>query len=163
MLSGSFSGAATGSLSVSNTLDAEYEIFQASKRSFTIRGILAQDLSSQQTKYSYIGMGKRYYFKSKGNSFISASESAQITSQPKWRYYAGGDVGVAHVLVRTFGDVLSATGSVIDFGVHVGTIMQTSKNFGIEAQFGYTMGFGISSISIGSTTMRFLLGGAFFF
>lgn len=159
MVSGSYSATnVAGSFGVPTSLDFELELFSSARASWVARSIIAHDLSTALLRYAYAGFARRWYLSSTGMSFDSSDNVTSITTTPRWRYYAGADLGVASVIVKTFGTVLTQTSALIDYGGHLGAIYQVSKSTGIEAQFGYTMGLGFSSVSVGGTSTRMLFG-----
>ena len=163
MVSGNFGGAVSGSFSVTNSMDFDYEIFSATKRSWVLRSIMAYDLTEARLMYAYTGVGRRFYIKSNGMMFDDAQGGNRVSAVPKMRYYLGFDAGISQVVVKTFGTVLQASSALLDLGGHAGLIYQVSKAVGVDAQFGYTIGQGFSSVTVGAKTMRVLLGVSYFF
>jgi hypothetical protein len=160
---GSFSGSVTGDFGVANSIDMDYEIFSASKRSTILRTIICQDLSAARLVYAYAGVGKRYYFKSSGAEWDNSEGGSRVYSVPKRRYYYGIDLGISQVVVKTFGPVLQASSAMFDLGGNLGIIQQLSKSVGLEAQAGVAYGIGFSSVSVSAITERLLVGVSYFF
>ena len=161
-VSGSYSGPVSGTFSVSNSLDFEGEFFTAPKTSWTFRSILAHDLSAGRMMYAYAGVGHNWYLWSDRVKMDAPDGATSFSSIPRWRYYIGADIGISQAIVYTYSPVLQAVSVLIDFGGHCAVIYQVNRSFGIEGQFGYTMGFGFSSVSVGATTNRFLFGVSYY-
>lgn len=163
MVSGSFSGLnISGSFSVPMSIDVGYEVFSSAKKSTIFRGILSNDLTTSTIAYSYVGVGRRFYFNSTGMGFESSDDFNQISIIPKRRYYAGIELGSSQVMVKQFGPTLQTQSSLIDFGANVGTIFQVSRTVGIDAQLGLGFGYGFSAVSVSGTITKFLLGVTYF-
>jgi hypothetical protein len=166
LLSGSYStsdSSLAGSYSVATTFDLEYEAFLDARGSFLLRATFAQDLATSRLMYSYAGVGRRWYFGSTGMATSSQDGTVQAVILPRWRYFAGGDLGVSQVVVKTFGTVLQANSALVELGGHVGTIYQVSRSVGIEAYGGATLGLGFSAIAVGARSLRAFLGASYYF
>lgn len=153
------------SFSVSNSLDAEIEHFTSTRSSWILRTMFAYDLSKAQMMYAYTGIGKRWYFWSDGMEFGASDGDSSVTTSVKRRYYVTAEAGLAEVLVETIGSpsVLDISTADYEIGANVGVIQQMSRNWGLEAQVGYGYGFGFSSVAVGGTILRVLLGVAVYF
>lgn len=163
MLNGKYSGIFEGDFQVSSALDLEFEFFVANDGSVIFRLTQAMDNPDSRPFYTYAGSGFRKYWRSKGMSSTQAAEGVIIESIPKWRFYVGGDMGIAQVLVRSFGPNVQSVANMLDVGLNVGTIFQVSKKFGLEAHAGATYGYGISSTPTNGSTIRMLFGASYYF
>jgi hypothetical protein len=168
MLSGNYSQAADNindSFSVSNSLDAELEHFTSTRGSWILRTMFAYDLGKAQMMYAYTGIGKRWYFWSDGMEFGASNGSESISTSVRRRYYVTAEGGLAEVLVKTIGqgNLLAIPTADYEFGANFGVIQQMSRNWGLEAQLGYALGFGFSSVAVGGSILSFLLGVAVYF
>ena len=144
-------------------MDIEYEIFKGSRKSLIFRVLLDFDTLNSRVQYGVAGMGNRYYFGSNGMSFDVADHETSIIQQPTKRFYFGWDAGVGNVILRSFGQTLTANSVTLDVGGAAGFIYQFSHSIGLDLQVGYTYGYGFSNIAATTTTTRILFGGAFYF
>lgn len=163
MLTGSFSGTFEGDFEVPAAVDVDYELFVANDGSVVFRFLQGLDNPDSIPFYTYAGTGYRYYWNSKGPSTIQKGDGLFIESIPRVRYYLGMDLGIAQVLVKSFGPNVQSVANMLDAGINVGAIYQLNKNFGLEAQGGYSVGYGISSTPVNGNTQRLLLGGSYYF
>jgi hypothetical protein len=147
-----------GGFMVVPSFDLEVEVFDNSKKSYLARTIIALDLADGKMKYNYLGVGMRTYFKGVGISRSFITEKTRIRTIPKRRMYYGFDLGFSRVSVVSFGSVLSAVSTGIDFGGHGGYIKQLNENWGISAQFGMSYAFGISTVSASGINIKVLSG-----
>ena len=160
MISASFSGPQIGSgtFSLPNGIDLEGEYFNNSHRSTVVRTIFGIDQQAATTRYSYTGLGQRYYFSSQGLRQNFTSDGIIVTSVPKWRFYSGVDVGLSQVLAVRINPLLGTYASFFETSVCAGSIYQVSKNFGVELHLGYGMGFSYTNVAATMSTLRMSLG-----
>ncbi len=164
ILTGDYNGAFKGNWDVGNAFDLEYEFFVANDGAFLFRFIQALDMPDSTPFYTYAGFGFRHYFKSgKGTFNEQESNGIYISVKPKYRFYGGIDAGVAQVIVKSFGPNVQSVANMIDANLNLGAIYQINDKFGLEAQVGYSGGFGISSTPTNGSTERYFLGGTYFF
>jgi hypothetical protein len=163
MIEGSYAGVFSGSFRVNLAFDIGTEYHVASDGSVLVRFIQALDSPDSVPFYTYAGTGMRYYFKGRGSYVVQSDETTFISSRPKWRTYMGGELGIAQVIVKSFGPVIQSVANMLETGGNVGAIYQISEKIGIEAQIGGTLGYGISSTSVSGSTFRIFLGGTYFF
>ncbi|OFZ18442.1 MAG: hypothetical protein A2X94_00415 [Bdellovibrionales bacterium GWB1_55_8] len=154
----SYTGPISNSYSVPATFDFEYEHFVSPTFSYAARSIFAYDFSAARLMYGYAGLGMRRYIYSTGMSFDSSNEGAKISIQPRFQYYIGGDAGISQVVVKTHGTVLQTNSALMDFSACGGAIYKAWRAFGLEAQLGYSMGFGFSSVAVSESHLRFFMG-----
>ena len=160
---GQYSGTFEGEFEVFMALDLDYELFLSNDGSVIFRFIQALDDPDTVPFYTYAGAGYRYYWKSKGPITIQQGDGLFIESVPKLRYYSGIDLGVAQVLTKSFGPNVQSVSNMTDIGVNVGAIYQVSRDFGVEAHAGASLGYGFSSTPVNGRTQRLLLGGTYYF
>ncbi len=163
MVSGSFVGSTsvgdvTGNFSTIMALDLEGEYHQSSKKSLISQTTLAMDDSSGALNYVYLGFGQKYYFNSRGNPLNNWTDNVSLTVTPRIRYFANWDLGISRVLIEKKTESLSSQADLLDYGVSGGLIRSFGKNWGVEAQLGYSCGFPISSIAIESSVIKVLIG-----
>jgi hypothetical protein len=165
-ISGNFSGSeATGSFSSVTSLDAEYEKFYSNQSSFLLRLATSYESSESRLVYLYTGAGWRHYFWSTGRPYDVSDSQTHVTMASRWRYYFGLDAGLSQVSVTTAAPapVEETNSTVIEAGGNFGLIYQVSKNVGLEAEPGMTVGLGFSSVPVGGTATRILFGMSYFF
>ena len=85
-----------------------------------------------------------------------------MISKPKWRFFAGWDFGISQIILEEVGPALTVISTLIDVGGHVGAIYQISKNWGFEGKFGYSFGYGFSTVAVSGSVMSALGGVSFF-
>ena len=165
VIQGAYSGASIESRSfmVPTSVDLEVEAFVDRDEAFTLRAIMAMEMSNNRVNYTYAGAGKTYYLGARGRKELKSEKAVQISMIPKTRYYWGYSAGIAQVLAIPFGLVLSAYSTTIDASVGSGVIYQITPNMGIEGHFGIGMGYGFSTVTVTGTTMRALVGVTYFF
>jgi hypothetical protein len=163
-ISGSFSGASSGDFSVPSALNTEIEFIYDPKLSLILRNIIAFDATTSKNVYSLTSIGQRNYWRGSNLPLeINDKNGNKYTFRPKQRFYFGWDVGVSQAVITSLGPVLDAVSTMFDFGVNTGFIHQLGDNWGLEAQLGYTQTFGFSSVSVNGSTMRLLVGVAFYY
>jgi hypothetical protein len=163
-ISGSFSGATSGDFAVSQALNAEIEFINTPKTSFMFRNIIAFDPETSKNVYSVTSLGQRFYWLGSALPVdVTDINGSKYTIIPKRRFYYGYDVGISQAVIASLGPVLDAVSTMIDLGAYTGMNYQMGQNWGIEAQVGYSKTFGISSVSVNGSTLRFLLGTSFFY
>lgn len=163
MVSASFSGPQSGSISVPMSLGYEYEMIKNSKQSFVLENIVAIDAADSKTKYNAVHLGQRYYLFSSNYSNQKTEEFNAFKIKPKYRFFVGWNFGLAQVVVLSFSDVLDAVGTVVEYGGHAGALYQINDKWALEAKMNLYMGYGISSISVTSMSYHLLLGGAYYY
>lgn len=145
--------------SVANTIDLEYEVFSHSKASTAFRATLAHDLNLGRTVYAFMGVGRRFYFGSTGIVAQVSGNGFEIDHIPKRRYYYGADLGYSSGIISILKNTpLQTVTSMIDFGVVLGFMYQISRKFAVDAQVGYSFGYGFSGSAAAAQTQRALFG-----
>lgn len=163
VVSGNFSGPTTGSFVVPMSLNFEYELIQDSNSSYIFDTTVAIDSKDSKTKYFATHLGKRYYLWSSNLSSFQKTEKGEFSISPKLRFFAGWQLGVAHVVVASLGPILDVSSTVLEYGGHTGTIYQVNRSWGIEGRFNLNLGRGLSTISVNSFIMQVFVGGAYYY
>lgn len=163
LLQGHYTGPENGDFTIPNAFDLEYEIFKANQQSLIFRSIIAMELKTSKPYYTYYGSGYRFYFGSKGMQVEKADENISVSSLPRWKYFAGVDVGISQAIIRSLGKVLQVVSTMVDIGVHGGVSYQIDRRLSVELQLGVTSGQGFSSISVIGYSLRALGGLAYHF
>ena len=152
-------GGVSKTYSVNTTVDVEYETFSNSKNSLIFRGTIAQSSTLARAVYAFMGVGKRFYFSSTGIAAHMSGNGFEVDHVPKKRYYYGVDVGYSSGVISVLkGTSLQTMTSMIDVGAVVGFMYQLSRSNAIDAQFGYSYGYGFSGVAASAQTMRTLIG-----
>lgn len=147
-----------GGFMVVPAFDIDIEVFSNPKTSYIARTTIAMDLTDGKMKYNYLGIGARKYFKGAGIARSFQSDNTIIETVPKRRMYYGFDLGFSRVSVVSFGSVLSAVSTGIDFGGHGGYIKQLSSSWGLGVQAGASYAFGISAVSASGINIKLFSG-----
>jgi hypothetical protein len=162
ILSGSYKGTFSGEFEVTSALDFDFEMFIANTTSVLFRFLQGLD-SDSRPYYTYAGSGMRYFFDSKGTSADQSEGGLSIVSRPRIRTYLGGDLGVAQVIVRSFGPNVQSVANMLDVGANLGAIWQINDNLGLEVHVGKSVGYGMSSTPQNGDSTRYFIGGSYFF
>lgn len=162
-VAGNYNGVFSGSFQVNLALDLGVEYFTTTDSAVIVRFIEALDSPDSVPFYTYMGSGQKFYLSGRGPYSVQSDATTFISARPKLRYYAAWELGVAQVIVKTFGPVIQSVANMAEVGANVGAIYQLTDNFGLDLQVGGTLGFGISSTSVNGSTTRFLAGVTHFF
>ena len=154
---------ANGAISVPNSLDLEYELIRSRNLSFLFRTIIAFDLKTGVLPYAYTGVGARYYLWSDSRGYDHAQEGIQIKKSPTFRIYLGPELGLSQVVIKQYTPVVQTTSALLEAGGNLGLIYQLSSVIGLETQVGYSLGFGVSTITVGASLLKALVGLNFYF
>lgn len=163
IIKGNYNGVFDGSFQVNLAFDLGVEYFTTPDSSVIVRFIEALDSPDSVPFYTYMGSGQKYYLSGRGPYNVQSDATTFISARPKLRYYASWEIGIAQVIVKTFGPVIQSVANMAEAGLNVGAIYQISDTFGIDLQAGGTLGFGISSTSVNGNTTRLLAGITHFF
>ena len=150
-----------GGFAVLPSLDADIELFSNTKKSYFARMTIAMDMGTGKMNYNYFGLGTRNYYKGAGIQRIFHGKDNYIKVIPKTKQYYGYDLGLSRVSVVSFGPVLSAVSTGIDFGAHWGYTKQVSPNWGLNFETGLSYAYGISTISSSGMNIKILFGATF--
>jgi hypothetical protein len=156
-------GGVSGSHSIATTLDAELELFSSPRASYLLRGVFGLDVAQGRLPYSYVGTGRRYYLFTSGLAQEHEDEVARVASIPKWRFYAGGELGVSQLEVQRLGSIYQVNSVLLELGAQAGTIFQLTRAIGLEVQAAYGWGYGLSSVSVRSSGLKGFVGASFSF
>lgn len=162
-VNGNYNGVFSGSFQVNLALDLGVEYFTSTDTAVIVRFIEALDSPDSVPFYTYMGSGQKFYLSGRGPYNVQSDKTTYISARPKLRYYAAWELGVAQVIVKTFGPVIQSVANMAEAGANVGAIYQITDKFGLDVQVGGTLGFGISSTSVNGSTTRFLAGVTHYF
>lgn len=162
-IQGEYDGTFSGEFIVNLAFDVGAEYYVGPEGSVLVRFIQALDSPNSVPFYTYAGSGIRHYYMGRGPYNVQTDETTFISSRPKLRAYVGGELGVAQVIVKSFGQVLQSVANMAEFGLNTGAIYQVSDKVGLEAHVGGTLGYGISSTSASGHTLRAMVGITYFF
>lgn len=159
---GSYDGVVTSKLDAQSIFDIEYEVFLNNTTSYFVRAMMTLEFEKSSVEYQYIGGGMKYYFLSKGMYFNNISKGTGIVAMPRWRFFTGWAIGTSTVKLQSFGELLQVSSSTFEVGGHVGTIYQVWKNLGVELQYSADVSTGFTSVSVGGSVHRIMLGLTYF-
>jgi hypothetical protein len=146
-----------------NTLDLEYEVFTANKRSVAFRFTVAPDLTKNKVHYTYAGIGQRFYIDTKGMMVDEAEHDLSVTSLPRWRFSVGWDLGLSEITVTSVTSVLDIVASLYDLGVSSSLSYRLTDRLNLEGNLGASFGYGFSSVSVNVLIYRGTVGVNYFF
>jgi hypothetical protein len=155
---GSYDGVISKKLDTKSIFDLEFETFLDNNTSYFLRGMMAMDFENSEIEYQYLGGGMKYYILSKGMYFDTIKKGTGIVSMPRWRFFVGWAIGTSTVTLARFGTLLQSSSSTFEVGGHVGAIYQVWKNVGLELQYSGDASTGFTSISVGGSVHRIMMG-----
>ena len=162
MIGGSVSSQTYGStLSLPGALDLEYEFLLSHRRSTYLRATLGYELSSARMPYSAIMTGLRFDIAGSARAreyTASGSGSDYLERTPRFRLYAGGDLGISHITVQRLGPVLEVNSTLVEFGGSMGAVWQVGKKVGVELCGAAGLGLGFANVSASARLYRIFLG-----
>jgi hypothetical protein len=157
-----YDGVTSGELRNTNTADVEFEVLLNNKKSYFFRTTQAFDLDKSIVTYSYLGGGMKYYLFTRGMYFETRDGPEVVITSPRWRIYMGWEIGVAHVVLQTIGEILQINTSTYDYGITTGTIYNLTDRLGLEINFTAQISTGFTTISTGAAVMKFMGGFSYF-
>jgi hypothetical protein len=163
MVNGSFSGIASGAFNVATSTEGEAEYLYSSHMSFFSAATVALEPSTGAFRYTYMGIGQKFYFWSRSGRLNSNEDGVYVEIQPKWRYFANYSLGLSQIQVQEVTSTLTVQSTVLEYGAGAGMIYQFTKDVGIELVLNVSKGVAMSSVAVDSTIMRALLGVAISF
>jgi hypothetical protein len=146
-----------------NTLDLEYEVFTANKRSVVFRFMVSPDLTTNKVRYTYAGIGQRFYIGTKGMIVDQAERDLSVVSLPRWRLSLGWDLGLSETTVQSRTSVLDVIASLYDLGACSSLTYRITDRLNLDANVGASFGYGFSSISVNALIFRSTFGVTYFF
>lgn len=141
----------SGSSSVLS-LSASYHIPLDVKKEVYFSGIVPFSTASGSALMSG-NVGGNYFFNGVSSSIKSENSEVIFRLRPKFRYYAGGDLGLAYLIYVT--KTAKKTDFILDLSAHVGGIYSWKERWGIKAEAGFGKGMGTK---VSSTAMKLFVG-----
>ena len=136
-------------------LDISFEYFNKISRSYFIKGT-GPIMGSTPDRFFSVNIGTNFYFNQIGSQTVADDTNVSITIQPKYRYYAGPQIGVGYLVYNTKSQTKNDV--MVDLGGQVGAIYTINDKWGLRGQLEFTRGIGAL---ISSTTIKILLGSVY--
>lgn len=141
----------SGSASVLS-VSASYHLPLDVKKEVYFSGIVPFSTASGSALMS-ASLGGNYFFNGISSSIRSENSDVVFKLKPKFRYYAGGDLGLAYLIYVT--NTAKKTDFILDLGAHVGGIYSWKDRWNIKAEAGFGKGMGTK---VSSTGMKLFAG-----
>ena len=162
-VTGSYQGPVSSSFEALQSINFEYEFLNSNKTTNYIRSLMAFDGNKGRLMYFLNAFGVRNYFHSSSKLHRFNKDGESFTYFPRYRFFYGVDAGVSQVVVQELGTVLQATSTMIDIGGHLGASYHVRPQWAIELIGGYGYGYGFSTVAVTGSTMRLMIGGAYYY
>ena len=150
------SGASDSMLSA----DLNYEIFQFRNMSHVFKMTGSGVLMNTIDKYYGVGYGVRWYFGSEGTRVILKDKVVDLQLTPKFRYYAGANIGGYYMVYRPEPGGEEIRNDIgVETGGHAGVMYGNHHKRSYKAQLNFLMGSGAET---SSTIIQFFVGTTFY-
>lgn len=153
-------GAATkpgsGSASIMS-FDMSYHVPTSAKREWFARMIIPFQPSSGNALV-YGGFGMNHFFNGQSSDVMSNDSEVDVRITPKFRYYAGGQVGFGYLIYVT--ESAKKTDILMELGAQAGTIYAWKERWGIKGELSIGRGVGTK---VSTTSMRMIVGTTYTF
>lgn len=133
-------------------LDIGFEYFNKITRSYFIKAT-GPIMGSTPDRFFSLNFGTNFYFNQIGSLKVADDNNLSIAIQPKYRYYAGPQVGVGYIVYNTKSQTKNDV--IVELGGQAGAIYTIDNKWGLRGQLEFTRGMGAL---ISSTTIKILLG-----
>lgn len=142
------------------SVDINYEIFQFRKLSHVFKMTGTGILMAAIEKYYGMGYGVRWYFGSEGTRVNIRDKVLDVSLTPKFRYYAGANVGGYYYVYRPVADGEEIRNDIgVELGGHAGVMYGNHHKRAYKAQVNFLMGSGAETQT---TTIQFFAGATFY-
>lgn len=131
------------------SFDLVLEVPQTEKYSYLFKAIVPL-VTSDGTGVFLGGVGFNYYFNGMSGRYSMNINGNEISIAPKFRYYAGGLLGVGNVVYNT--ESAKKSDVFFDLGVHGGMAYSLSKKWGLRGEVGAARGTGVATSNINIKT-----------
>lgn len=158
MVNGTFGGAETGEFSVVTGVDAEAEYADDARHSLLVRSIITVEPETSIIRYMYAGLGSKYYFFSRSRDYELRSGFDKVYVATKSKYYLGWEFGAAQLTIDQLTSSLSIQSTLLEGGLTAGWIYKLSTNIGLQVNGSFSRGFGISTVAVNGTVVKFTFG-----
>lgn len=140
--------------------DINYEMFQFRNMSHVFKmtgtGILVNTID----KYYGIGYGVRWYFGSEGTRIKLKSDVVDLQLTPKFRYYAGANIGGYYMVYRPESGGAEIRNDIgVETGGHIGLMYGNHHKRAYKAQLNLFLGSGAETTT---TIIQFFFGTTFY-
>lgn len=88
-------------------------------------------------------VGMNFFFMSQGAQVVTRDRLAELVVLPRWRFYAGPEVGGAYIIYST--EEAEKSDVVFEIGGHGGVIYNVKKNWGIMTELSVARAMGIAT------------------
>lgn len=141
--------------SSSMPIDITFEYFSKITRSYFIKagGPL---MASTPDRLFYSTGGVNFYFNTIGAPTKISDENLELKITPKFRYYAGPQIGVGYLVYNTKSQTKNDV--ILEIGGQGGVLYSINKKWSLRGQAEFTRGTGAI---ISSTSIKILLGGTY--
>jgi hypothetical protein len=158
-----FNGPINGSTDWMPVLETEYSVFLSNRRALAFRYDIASALPDLKGDYSFAGVGIRQFIRSKGVPVEGDSDGIVIRVHSEWRQSIGLDVGIAQMIVQSFGKAVNVTSSLVEVDLRYGATYQIDDRFGVGAVAQLGLGYGFSSVSVNTVNTQAMGSLSYFF
>lgn len=162
VVTGDYDGVISNQINSPTLFDLELEFFETNKESWFLNTTYAMDFDTSTIDYSYNGGGMRYYLFNPGMNFEGYSKGTSFLSSPKWRFFVGWQAGLSFAILDKIGTTLQITTWGYDLGAHMGAIAQINKKWGLEFKASYDVTTGFTTVSVGGSTTKAMIGVAYY-
>ncbi len=133
-------------------IDVEFEYFSNLKKSYFLKGG-GPVMASTPDRYFYFATGINFYFSPIGSPTYVSDERIEIKLAPKFRYYAGPNIGASYLIYNTKSQIKNDM--IVELGLQGGAIYSINSKWGVKAEGAFSRGIGAL---LSSMTMKILLG-----
>jgi len=133
-----------------------YDFLQTESRGFFFKGVVP--LVSAGGSSAFLGAaGMNWYFNGAPSVFSYNNLGSTVYLIPKFRYYAGGSLGVGYVIYDT--ESAKKSDIYFDLGFHGGVLYNFGRKWGMRAELGMGRGTGVTTNSMG---MKVFIGSSYY-
>lgn len=159
---GDYSGVISGTVKEATSVDLEFEQVYSNKNSYFFRTTAVFDTEQSIFRHFYLGGGMKYYLGSKAMLIEAESKETIFKVSPRWRFYVGFDLGISHIVLKTFGELLQISTSAYEYGPMLGTIYNVTARLGLELNATVQVSTGFTTVSTGGVTYKGMAGLSYF-
>lgn len=153
--SGSTTQEAYSNTASSMPIEVGFEYYSSLKRSYFFKAG-GPFMGSTPDRFFFGNTGINFYFSQIGSPILLQDEKLKISIQPKFRYYAGPQIGAAYLVYNTKSQTKNDI--IVEVGGQAGAIYSINQKWGLRAQGEFTKGTGAI---VGTTTIKVLLGATY--
>lgn len=162
MMNASIGGSQTSSFSVAPVWNVEYEMARGIDKAHFFSALLANDMSTAQTKYFGIAYGQRTYFRGTTSQDLVLSDMVKpgdmLKMSSSHRMFWDWSVGVGQLQSYMASLSLNLTSTTVDFGGGAGYEYQLTSKTALTSKVHLGYAYGISSVAVSGMLMELLFG-----